>query len=317
MHSHDASRRRFLQLVPMAGAAALGIGRYGGAGQTDKTATVTLCFSLYGMRSLELDAALAACARIGYDGVELDATAGQSGDPKRLSKERRAEVRRWLQQQGLRLPALMENLALLTDRGTHRRNLDRLKAVAALGHELSPENPPIIETVLGGRPQQWPAVKDKMAAALEDWAKTGEQARCVIAIKAHVGGALHSPHDTRWLVDRVESPWIRVNYDYSHFQLRGYGLKESLERLLPRTVFIHVKDARGKVGDFRFLLPGEGDTDYAEYFGLLKQAGYRGALCVEVSGQIHRQPGYDPVAAARQSYSALSPALKKAGIVRT
>jgi inosose dehydratase len=275
-------------------------------------AKVDYCFSLYGMRSLKLADALKVCAEIGYDGVEIDSGRGQSGDPARLSADDRRAVRKQLQDLGLSLPGLMENLSLLTSEKQHQQNLDRLKAVGELGHDLSPDAPPIIETILGSRPDRWEQEKEKMATVLGDWAKAAEAAKTVIAIKAHVGGALHTPEGAKWLLDRVDNRWIRLNYDFSHFQLRDFDLQKSLAMLIDRTVFIHVKDNKGRLGGFRFLLPGEGDIDYASYFQMLKDSGYRGAVCVEVSGQIFGKPGYDPVAAARTSYNNLAPLLAKA-----
>lgn len=281
-----------------------------------KRARVDFCFSLYGMRSLKLHDALKACADVGYDGIELDCNPEQSGNPDKLSANERRDVSKQLAESGLTLPALMVNLPLVTSAKRHRQNLDRLQTVGQLGHDLSPAATPVIETVLGGRPNQWNQVKDKMAAALEDWAKAGEACKTVIAVKAHVGGALHTPQDAKWLVERVDSRWIKLDYDFSHFQLRGFDLEESLGLLIDKTVFIHVKDSKGKLGKFQFLLPGEGDINYVTYFRLLKKAGYRGAVCVEVSGQIHGKPGYDPVAAAKTSYANLAPVFAKAGLRR-
>ncbi|HTN74574.1 MAG TPA: TIM barrel protein, partial [Pirellulaceae bacterium] len=107
----------------------------------------------------------------------------------------------------------------------------------------------------------------------------------------------------------VNSPALRAAYDFSHFQLRGRKLAESWATLATQTAFIHVKDATGEPGKFRFLLPGEGTIDYADYFRLLKRDGYRGCVMVEVSGQIWNQPGYDPIAAAKQCYVVLKKAL--------
>jgi inosose dehydratase len=69
-----------------------------------------------------------------------------------------------------------------------------------------------------------------------------------------------------------------------------------------------VKDAKGSAEKFEFLLPGQGETDYAAYAKLLAKEKYRGPVVVEVSGQISAKPGYDPVAAAKASYAALAPA---------
>ena len=317
MREQQTSRRRFLQSAA-AGSAALCAGGLSLPGPVaaneskPEPAKVGISFSLYGMRSLKLAEAMKACSDIGCDGVELDSGRGQSGDPEKLSAGDRRDVRKQFQDVGLNLPCLMENMPLLTTDARHRQNLDRLKAVGELGHDLSPAAPPIIETILGSRPDRWEKEKDKMAATLEDWAKAAEASKTVIAFKAHVGGALHTPEGAKWLVDRVDNRWIRLNYDFSHFQLRDFDLEKSLSLLIDKTVFIHVKDNKGRLGNFRFLLPGEGDIDYVTYFRLLKQARYRGSVCVEVSGQIHGKPGYDPVAAARTSYVNLAPLLAKA-----
>jgi inosose dehydratase len=129
-----------------------------------------------------------------------------------------------------------------------------------------------------------------------------------VAIKAHVGGAAHRPEHIVWLMDQARSPRIRAAYDYSHFQLAGLGLAESLQALIGRTAFIHVKDGRGTPDKFEFLLPGEGTIDYKDYFRRLRALPYRGVVVVEVSAQIHRRAGYDAAAAARQSYAALAAA---------
>ncbi len=102
---------------------------------------------------------------------------------------------------------------------------------------------------------------------------------------------------------------MALNAGYSHFELQGIDLEESMAALLPRTKFIHVKDVAGTAAKFQFLLPGQGRTDYRKYFSLLRKFRYTGPVCVEVSGQIFNQPGYDPVAAARTSHAALSKAM--------
>lgn len=313
--SEILSRRKFLTATA---AAPLGFGMASANAAPDRPAAMTFGFSLYGMRKLKTADALSACARIGYDAVELVATTGWPGDPTSLGKTARQAIGRQLKDLGLALPGIMENLHLVVDTDRHRANLDRLKRASELGHQLSPQQPPVIETILGGRPAQWDTLKSQMVKRLHDWAKVAKASRTVIAVKAHVGGALHRPADARWLCDEVDNRWIRLTYDYSHFQLRDFMLENSLKAMIDRTVFIHIKDTRGKADKFRFLLPGEGRgterIDYERYLGLLKQHRYRGGVVVEVSGQIHGQAGYDPIKAATRSYQRLLPALRKAGL---
>lgn len=321
------SRRRFLRLVvagSVGGALRRGPTAYAGqaqavepdAGHSDAERRIGLGFSLYGMKGLPLTDALGECAEIGYDGVELALMPGYSAEPKLLSTARRREVRDLLASLKLALPAMMDNFPPVVDEAEHGRNLDRIRAAAELAHALAPESPPLLETVLGGRPAQWDDLKGPMVERLRQWAKVAEQHDLLICVKPHVSGALHRPDDALWLLEQIDSPAIVLVYDYSHFELRGFPMEETIDRLVPKSSFIHVKDTAGDADNVRFLLPGDGRTDYVAYLRRVNAAGYRGYVVVEVSGQLHNKPDYDPRAAARRSYTALAPAFKAAGVRR-
>lgn len=271
-----------------------------------------LGFSLYGMKGLATADALKACADIGYQCVELALLPGWPTEPKRLTDADRRDLRKRLTDTNLVLAALMDNLHEPAEDAAHQANLERLKAAAELGAALAPKAPPVIETVLGGKPAEWEKVKGRMAERLQAWAKLAASTKTVIAIKPHVGNALHLPEQAKWLMQQVGSPWLKLAFDYSHFVLRDLALDRTVAELAPLSAFVHVKDARGKADKFEFLLPGEGGIDYVDYFRRLNQAGYRGPIVVEVSGQISGRRDYDPIAAARRSYAKLAPALKTA-----
>lgn len=270
-------------------------------------AGLPLGFSLYGMPQLELDRALRICTSVGYEHVELCLNPGYPTHPEVFRPERRRETVALLAELRLRVSALMVLLNLAANDEAHRQGLAVLTAAARVAHDLDDQHPPLIETVLGGTPAQWDLLKHQLAARLADWARVAEEQRVIVGLKAHVSSAVNTPDRLLWLLEQVPSRALQVVYDYSHFELQGIGLAESLQTLLPRTRLIHVKDTRGDAREFRFLLPGEGRTDYRQYFDLLRQHAYTGPVCVEVSGQVFGQPGYDPIAAARRSYAALSP----------
>jgi len=272
---------------------------------------VSLGFSLYGMKTLSLNEALKACAEIGYANVEFALNAGYPTEPKVFTVEARQEAVRQLDTLKLNLPCLMINLSLTADDKAHALALESIHEAAQVARDLNAARPPIIETVLGGKPATWEQQKSGMAERLQSWADTAEKVKTTIAIKAHVGSAVNSPERLLWLLEQVKSPAIQVAYDYSHFELQGIDMEESMKLLLPRTKFIHVKDSVGEPGKFQFLLPGEGRTDYVKYFTALKQHGYHGPVVVEVSGQIFNKPGYEPVAAAKKSHAAMAGALSK------
>jgi sugar phosphate isomerase/epimerase len=313
MTPHLITRRHSLACAASLAAA---VAASSGLRAEESRQTIGLGFSLYGMKSLPLAKALEACREIGYDCVELPLMPGWPGDPEKLAFSARKELKTAIEKNGLRLSALMEHLPLLGDDRTHSANLRRLKLAAELAHELVPNKPPLIETVLGGKPAEWDAVKEKNVLRLRDWAKLAEENRVVIAIKAHVAGALHTPADAAWLLEQVGSKFVRLAFDHSHFALQKISLESSLDTLLPHTIFIHVKDAEGDAAKFQFLLPAERENHYAEYFKLLAEKKYRGDVVVEVSGQIHLRSGYDPAATARKCYEPLAAAMREAKVKR-
>ncbi len=274
---------------------------------------ISLGFSLYGMKTLSLSEALKTCAEIGYTNVELSLNTGFPTEPKVFTAEARKEAVQQLAALKLDLPCLMVNLSLTADDKAHAVNLQSIADAAQVARDMNAAQPPIIETVCGGKPATWEQQKAGMVEKLHAWAEVAEKEKTTIAIKAHVGSAVNSPERLLWLLEQVKSPAIQVAYDYSHFELQGIDMEESMKLLLPRTKFIHVKDSTGEPSKFQFLLPGEGRTDYVKYFTALKKHGYTGPVVVEVSGQIFNKPGYEPIAAAKKCHAVLAGALAKVG----
>jgi len=304
--SMPLNRRDWLRLNASVGLALMGTHSFAAE------PPIRLGFSLYGMKAIKTADALKTCANIGYDCVELSLLPGYATEPKLLSVQDRRDLRKQLQDLNLTLPALMENLREPTDDAGAKMNEDRLKVASELAHELAPAAPPVIETILGGKPADWPMVKNRMVERMGAWADIAGKGKTVIAIKAHVANALHTPEDAIWLISQVKSPWLKLTYDHSHFALEGRKLADTAKAMLPESVFVHVKDEKGMPGKFEFLLPGTGTTDYREYARLLRAASYGGGVVVEVSGQIFNKPGYDPIAAAKLCYEKLKPALVQA-----
>jgi len=276
------------------------------AASANEAVKLPLGFSLYGMKSLTIADALKVCRECGYDGVELALMPGYHADTAKLTAAEMKELRKRIQDSGLAVLGLMENLTALGDDATHKANVGRLKAAVELANVLVPESPPPIETVLGGKPAEWEKVKERLAGRLADWASVGKAGKTVIAIKPHVANALHTSAGAIWLLKQVNSDFMRLAFDYSHFELRNVKLADSVSELVPLSAFVHVKDAKGTADKFEFLLPGEGTTNYPEYAKLLSNAKYAGPVVVEVSGMVSNKPGYDPAVAAKACFRNLS-----------
>ena len=136
-------RREFLQATATSAALAA----LGAKAIAAPPARIGFGFSLYGMRSLQVAEALKVCAEIGYSGVELACLQDWPCDAAALTRADRAAVRSQLNDLALDLPGLMENLGLAVSAAQHQTNLERLKAVCELAHDLASDEPPVIETV--------------------------------------------------------------------------------------------------------------------------------------------------------------------------
>jgi sugar phosphate isomerase/epimerase len=303
------NRRSFLQATSIL-AASNALAAYSQA--LDKSAPIrpSLGFSLYGMKTVPLNESLKLCKEIGYDHIELTLNKGYATDPDTFTPEQRTSLAAQLASLKLGMPCLMTNLTLVGEKAVSE-SIPALEKAAAFAHHINPTQPPVIETVLGGKPAEWNQLKDGMIANLRRWAETAEKHHVVIALKAHVNSAVNSPERLASLLESVPSTSLAAAYDYSHFQLQGIDMESSMRTLLPKTRFIHVKDSVKTTSGFRFVLPGEGSIDYVTFFTLLKKFNYAGPVCVEVSGQVFSQPGYDPKSAAIKSYQALATPLQR------
>jgi inosose dehydratase len=283
--------------------------------------TIGLGFSLYGMKSLALTEAIDACAKIGYDCVELPVMPDWPADSAKLTAEARRKLAARLAERKLRLAALMENLPALGDDAQFAAHQERLRRACQLANDLNRDSnrgdqSPLVETILGGKAVEFDIVRERLVERIRAMAKVAEAARVTLAIKAHVSNATQRPEQLKWLLEHAASPYLKAAYDYSHFQLQNLQLAEKLAELLPQTAFIHVKDTQHVQGQRGFLLPGEGTIDYTEYFRLLAASKYRGDVVVEVSGQVFGKPEYEPLAAARKCYNHLAAAMERANVTR-
>ncbi|MDP6111425.1 MAG: TIM barrel protein, partial [Planctomycetota bacterium] len=271
-------------------------------------------FSTYGMKGIATEKALPILSEIGFNAVELAVWEGWDASPDNMNGERRNTIRDLSKDHGIRISTLMENLKPSTDPDEQKKTADRLKTVAALAHELSPDDPPVIETTLGGN--RWQDVKQLFVDRLPDWARIAEETETIIAIKPHRGNAMSRPEETVWLLRQLGEPkWLRMVYDYSHFDQRDMTLEETLRTSLPYISFVAIKDTEKVDGNIRFALPGDsGRIDYHKLLTMLKEGGYTGDVNCEVSAQISGLEGYDPIAAAKKCYANIAPAFEKAGI---
>ncbi len=309
------SRRDFSRLVLAAGLAILASPSLSAAARRAEQ-TVSLSIGTYGMKDLSTVEALRLIKETGYDGVQIATWPGWPTDPAKLSAEDRRTLRKQIEDSGLALPSLLESIPLKPNADGKAKNLERLKRAVAFGNDLAPSQPPFLDTILGRKKADWETVKHDMVDELRTWVPVLEDGKTTLTFKPHAGDAVQSAERALWLIQAVGSPRIRVVYDYSHFYVEGYPLEESLRQLFAYSPLIVVKDSQGTSEKHDYLLPGDGKTDYLAYFRLLRDLRYSGFVNVEVSGHIHRKPGYQPVPTVKLCYERMAPLMKQAGLVR-
>ena len=187
-----------------------------------------------------------------------------------------------------------------------------------MGGELSPGNPPLIQTVFAGK--SWEESKALFRDRLADWVKVADGHGFALAIKPHRQQAMSRPEDAIWLFEQLgRPPRLRMVYDYSHFHRREpeMTIADTVARSLPWTAYVAVKDAVVRDGKVVFALAGEGgEFDHAEIIRAFAAGGYAGDFCCEVSSQILKAKGYDAAAATKTCHRNLAAAFERAGVVQ-
>ena len=276
-----------------------------------------LGFGTYGTRGLSTEEAIRLIAESGYDAIELTVNAGWDASPEMMPAERRKMIRDQLSESGLELTSLMESINPSADAAQQKKNLDRLRASAELGRQLSAGHPPQVQTVLGGG--SWEERREMFVDRLGHWAELAEETGSVISIKPHRGGAMSRPSQAAWIFRQLGNPrWLRMVYDFSHYIFRDMGLEETIRQAARYTNQVVVKDTvRTPDNGTTFVLPGESGTiDYVRLLRLFHRHGFRGDVSCEVSSAVWRQEGYDPRAAVQTCYRNMSAAFEAAGLRR-
>jgi sugar phosphate isomerase/epimerase len=275
-------------------------------------------YCTWGMPTVSADVFIPFLARLGFHGVELTVIPGYTTALSQLDAAERRRIARMLKDHHLELPAIAAHSRLVErDPETAAAHWARLTSAVDLAVDWALDGaPPAVDTTVGGTPEQWDELKPLLVERMGALVRYGEQRGVVIAAEPHVGSMLDTPGRVLELLDEIRSPYLKLNFDISHFNVMGVSIAESVAALAPHAVHTHVKDERGTVPDFEFLIPGEGEFDYVAYLRAMREHGYDGFITAEVSIMVQRRPGYDPLAAAEQSYRTLAHAFDQAGTAR-
>ena len=274
-----------------------------------------ISYCTWGMKTVDIETLVPAIAEIGYQGIELAVTSGWPTELYTLDAAKRRLITRLLSEYGLVLTAVAGHSSMCEDDPEkNEQNMHRLRDSIDLAAELSQKGePPILVSLVGGRIADWDTHREIIAERVHGLGEYAARRGVTVAVEPHSGNSLDTPDKAIWLMEQVNHPSVRLNFDISHFDIIGIGIDECVPQVVPYSVHTHVKDQRGRYPDHEFLTPGSGPFDFVHYLTAMHQAGYTGTIGMEVSVMVQKKPGYDPFVDAALGYYALLHAFNASG----
>ena len=153
-----------------------------------------LGFSTWGMATVDIEDAIPALAKIGYQGVELAVAERFSTKLESLDAKRRTLIRSLYATYGLELPAIAAHSSLLLNqRDAQQQSMNRIQGSMELALDIGVNAPPVVITTVGGESGTWASIRDVLVDRVGDLARLAEESGTLLAIEPHVGQALHTP----------------------------------------------------------------------------------------------------------------------------
>ena len=275
-----------------------------------------ISYCTWGMRTVGIEELVPAIAGIGYHGIELAVTPGMPTELYSLDGAAKARISQLLDEHNLALSAVAGHTSMCElDPDVNEANMRRLRETIDLAAELRQEGEqPIVASLVGGKEELWHTLKELLAERVYALGEYAASRGVILGVEPHCGTALYLPDKVTWLMEAVDHPAVRVNFDISHFDIRGIGMDECVPQMVPWSAHTHVKDQRGIYPNHEFLTPGSGPFDFTHYLTLMHVAGYDGFIGMEVSVMVQRKAGYDPFVDAALGYYALRHAFNESGV---
>lgn len=270
----------------------------------------------WGMMKVNIEKVIPAVAKIGYHGLELAVTPGWPTALETLDTQKRRQIAELLRQYNLVLTGVAGHTSMCEDDiDKNAVNMQRLRDSIDLTADLRQEGEPaIMASLIGGREDEWDTKKELIAERVQSLGDYAAQQDVILAVEPHSGTAFDLPERAIWLMEQLRHPSVRLNFDISHFDIRGISIEECVLQLVPWSISTHVKDQRGIYPNHEFMTPGSGPFDFVHYLTTMHNAGYTGFIGMEVSVMVQRKPRYDPFVDAALGYYALRHAFNVSGV---
>ena len=277
-------------------------------------------YNTWSMPTVDIDTTVKHLAKLGFDSMELTICQGWVTDAAFVGPVERKRIRKLIRDHGIVLTGCSGNTPMLVDANAWAINRRMLEGYLDFVADMQELGRRLYMSTTGGLPAgtkpeaAWEKSKNLLVDRFGELAAYAAKRGVTQHLEPHVMTAVRRAEDVLWLLGQVRSDSLRISLDISHFEVQGIDYHEVVRALAKVTGGVEVKDEVGLYPNFDWLIPGEGEMDYPGFLRALADAGYDGGVAVEVSKLRQVKAGYDPLAAAEQSYRVLAAAFEKAGV---
>jgi sugar phosphate isomerase/epimerase len=277
------------------------------------------------MPTLGFEEAAVHCAELGFDSIEVTVAEGWTTDVLRLPDDAADKWKRIAASADIEITSLTGKAPIVVAGSEWPESLLRLRKTFELAAELGNGSGamPVSLLVYGGASlepvssaRRWEEEHALISRRFAELTALAADIGARVAVEPHYNTVVCNVDRARQLVQSVDNPAFGIDLDISHFAIQGFDIDEVVKALAPFLLACEVKDQIGVLPNFQFLIPGEGNFDYASFIRSMSNVGYDGSIAIEIS--VHRQAlsDYDPRDAASRSYAVLSRAFVEAGVRR-
>jgi sugar phosphate isomerase/epimerase len=281
-----------------------------------------LAFSSNAYMHFSIEDTIRKIAELGYTGIEVLADVPHAW-PAFLLEERKQSIRDHLSRHHLHIAninAFMMNAVAdprqpywhpgWTDPDPHYRAIRRehTKRALVLAKEIGARN---ITTEPGGLLTQGQSWDDGVRLFYDEimpCVEVAEKSEVLLLIEPEPELMIEKFDQYLAFADRVQSPWIGLNFDIGHAYCVGEDPQQWVDKMAPYTKHYHFEDiASTRV--HKHLIPGHGAIDFAATLRAIQKTGYDGWITVELYPYID-----NPDNAAREAREHLTRIAEPLGI---
>ncbi len=261
-------------------------------GDHEKYFVMKLAFSTNAFKNYALDEAISIISTLGYDGVEILCDIPHAY-PGTMSEEKIAGIKNLISRKGI----AVSNLNAFTlyaigdvyhpswiEKDSELRSL-RIQHTIKCVRMAAKLGSKIISTEPGGPIVSGSTKREQLLKtfvdSLTEVISIAEKERVKILIEPEPELLIQNSQEFIELMDMIESPCVKLNFDIGHFFCVGEDLCKTIYKLAEYIEHFHIEDI-SKERIHKHLILGDGVIDFKSVFRTISDVGFDGYVTVEL-----------------------------------